>query len=93
MNTVPKETIARLLQLDAFEQDSTQITEETLTMLQGYVEILVREAVLRSVANKEEVKTEGIDVEDGNGDYSKSDETILTHEDLEKIIGLLLLDM
>lgn len=93
MNTVPKETIARIIQLDAFEQDSTQITEETLTMLQGYVEILVREAVLRSVANKEELKTEAVDVEGGNDNHTKNNETILTHEDLEKIIGLLLLDM
>lgn len=74
---MPKETIARILQLNSFEHESTTITEETLTMLQKYLELFVREAVQRSVANKE----------------SAGEEVRLTHEDLENITGMLLLDM
>ncbi|AQZ18446.1 MHF2 (YDL160C-A) [Zygosaccharomyces parabailii] len=77
MATVPKETIARILQLHSFEHVSTTITEETLAMLQKYLELFIREAVQRSVANKE----------------VSGDEVQLTHEDLENITGMLLLDM
>ncbi|GAV55175.1 hypothetical protein ZYGR_0AS04990 [Zygosaccharomyces rouxii] len=80
MSMVPKETIVRILKLQAFEHESTIITEETVTMLQKYLEVFVREAVQRSVANKD---SHG----EGNGEVQ------LNHEDLEKITGMLLLDM
>lgn len=83
MSIVPKETIVRILKLQAFEHESTAITEETVTMLQRYLEVFVREAVQRSVANKDLQGNQGI----GNGEIQ------LNHEDLEKITGMLLLDM
>lgn len=84
MSMVPKETIVRILKLQAFENDSTTVTEETVTMLQRYLEVFVREAVQRSVANKDSQYDH-----EGN----MNNEIQLNHEDLEKITGMLLLDM
>lgn len=56
-------------------------------MVQAYMERFIREAVMRSSTNKSEVKLEHAGT-DKNGT-----EIILSHEDLEKITGLLLLDM
>ncbi|QLQ79165.1 hypothetical protein HG537_0B05130 [Torulaspora globosa] len=88
-HAIPRETIGLLLEIGAFEHGTTKITEETVGMLQKYMEIFVREAVLRSQVNKEQVKKEQ-DVVYGKRDAK---EIILTHEDLENVTGLLLLDM
>lgn len=83
MSMVPKETIVRILKLQAFENESTSITEETVTMLQKYLDVFIREAVQRSIANKESQGNRG----NGEGEIE------LNHEDLEMITGMLLLDM
>lgn len=93
VETIPKETNARILQTCSFEHNSTRITEETLTMLQGYMEILVREAVLRSLANKEQAKQQDEGLFRSSNIKNENSEVELTHEDLENIAGLLLLDM
>ena len=82
---VPKDTIARVFQTCSFNNDSTRITESTLTVIEEYLEVFVREAVLRSVENKERVKEE-----DSN---RLNNDLVLTHKDLESVSGLLLLDM
>ncbi|CEP62575.1 Mhf2p LALA0_S05e08680g [Lachancea lanzarotensis] len=82
---VPKDTIARVFQTCSFNHDSTRITESTLTVIEEYLEVFVREAVLRSVENKDRVKEE-----DSN---RLNNELVLTHKDLESVSGLLLLDM
>ncbi|CCE91095.1 Mhf2p TDEL_0C02060 [Torulaspora delbrueckii] len=87
VDKIPKETIARTFQVGAFENESTNITDETVGMMQKYMEVFVREAVLRSSANKEQIKVEH------SGAQRNSNEIVLTHEDLENITGLLLLDM
>lgn len=87
VDKIPKETIARTFQVGAFENESTTITDETVGMMQKYMEVFVREAVLRSSANKEQIKVEH------SGTQRNSNEIVLTHEDLENITGLLLLDM
>lgn len=86
---VPKETIALTLEVGAFEHESTKITEETVDMLQKYMEVFVREAVMRSHANKEQIKKE----QDATHGRQAANELTLTHEDLENVTGLLLLDM
>lgn len=88
-NSIPKETIALALEVEAFEQDSTKITEETVSMLQKYMEVFVREAVMRSSVNKEQVKRE----QGALQAQEPASGVTLTHEDLENITGLLLLDM
>lgn len=90
---IPKETIARTLQIESFENESTRITEETVAMLQKYMEIFVREAVLRSATNKEQVKKMSSKDELPPNVHDDNNEILLTHEDLENITGLLLLDM
>ncbi|SCU92571.1 LANO_0E01376g1_1 [Lachancea nothofagi CBS 11611] len=84
-NTVPKDTIARIFQACSFTNESTRITESTLMLVDEYLEVFVREAVLRSVENKERIKDEHRD--------QLGDQLILTHKDLENVSGLLLLDM
>lgn len=88
-HAIPQDTIALILEVGAFEHGTTKITEETVGMLQKYMEIFVREAVLRSQVNKEQVKKEQ-DAVSGN---REAKEVTLTHEDLENVTGLLLLDM
>lgn len=82
--SLPKDTIARIFQNCSFTQDSTRITEDTVALTNKYIELFVREAVLRSLENKEKVKPETESLDNG---------TVLSHEDLEEISGLLLLDM
>ncbi|SCV99795.1 LAFE_0B02674g1_1 [Lachancea fermentati] len=82
---LPKDTIARIFQTCSFQHDSTRITENTLSLMDKYMELFIREAVLRSIENKEQVKQED--------DNQIDDSIVLTHKDLEKISGLLLLDM
>lgn len=82
--SLPKDTIARIFQTCSFTQDSTRITEDTIALTNKYIELFVREAVLRSLENKEKVKPETESLDNG---------TVLSHEDLEEISGLLLLDM
>ncbi|EDO17067.1 hypothetical protein Kpol_530p37 [Vanderwaltozyma polyspora DSM 70294] len=81
---IPKETIARLLETSSFEHSSTRITEDVVEGLQKYMELFVREAIMRSIETKAKLEEEnsftGVRVE-------------LTHTDLEEIAGLLLLDM
>ncbi|SCU81412.1 LAME_0B06964g1_1 [Lachancea meyersii CBS 8951] len=84
-HAVPKDTIARIFQTCSFSNESTRITESSLTLIDEYLTIFVREAVLRSIENKERVKEEGRD--------QLSDDLVLTHKDLESVSGLLLLDM
>ncbi|SCU89194.1 LADA_0E14158g1_1 [Lachancea dasiensis] len=82
---VPKDTIARIFQLCSFSDEGTRITESTLALIDEYLEIFVREAVLRSIENKERLKDENRD--------QLGNQLVLTHKDLENISGLLLLDM
>lgn len=82
---IPKNTLARILHMNSFESESTKITEETVESLQKYMELFVREAVLRSIENKERVQNEQNSFTGARMD--------LTHHDLEEIAGLLLLDM
>lgn len=94
VDKIPVETIARILQISSFQHYSTKITAETLMMLQDYMEILVREAVLRSIANKEEAEQEGLNRNMQHARLKHENEgMLLTHRDLERIAGLLLLDM
>lgn len=76
---IPKETIAQILQLEAFENADTKMTEETLSMIQRYMELFIREAMCRSLDNKEK--------ELGQTDI------VIDEKDLERVVGLLLLDM
>ncbi|AET39557.1 Mhf2p Ecym_4520 [Eremothecium cymbalariae DBVPG len=82
---VPSDTIARIFQLCSFTQDSTRITEDTITLTEKYIKLFVREAVLRSLENKDKVKKE-----DGKGSLIEG--PVLHHTDLEEISGILLLD-
>ncbi|SCU99327.1 LAFA_0G23354g1_1 [Lachancea sp. 'fantastica'] len=85
MSPVPKDTIARVFQTCSFSQDSTRITESTLTVIEEYLEVFVREAVLRSIENKERL---------GEQESNRlNNDLVLTHKDLESVSGLLLLDM
>lgn len=84
-DSVPKDTIARIFQTCSFQNDSTRITETTLTLVDEYLEIFVREAILRSIENKDQVKDEHQD--------QLGSQVVLTHKDLERVSGLLLLDM
>lgn len=103
---IPKSSIGRILQTSSFTSKDTRITEETVTKLQKYLELFVREAVLRSLDNKEEkIKNTSnnneeaqIRVKNEPGmDQSINDaiknQIELTPDDLEAITGLLLLDM
>lgn len=90
---IPKETIARTFQVGAFENESTNITDDTVSMVQKYMEVFVREAVLRSSANKEQLKLENAGAQPVSGAQRNASEVVLTHEDLENVTGLLLLDM
>ncbi|SCU93615.1 LAMI_0E14994g1_1 [Lachancea mirantina] len=83
---VPQDTIARVLETCSFESEDTRITESTVNLVDKYLEMFVREAVLRSLENKEqEVKQEE------NNPLREA--TVLTHKDLERVLGVLLLDM
>ncbi|CAR30079.1 Mhf2p [Lachancea thermotolerans CBS 6340] len=84
-NSIPSDTIARIFQTCSFKDDSTRITESTLSLVDAYLEVFVREALLRSIENKEQVKSEHQD--------QLGDQVVLTHKDLERVSGLLLLDM
>ncbi|CCE63772.1 hypothetical protein TPHA_0F02910 [Tetrapisispora phaffii CBS 4417] len=98
---IPKDTIARILQLESFGEE-TRISAESVGILQKYMELFVREAVLRSIENREQ-KQSNIEAlkkapAKANPDqlqtFQHSFNGIeLTHEDLEEISGLLLLDM
>ncbi|CCH61108.1 hypothetical protein TBLA_0E00470 [Henningerozyma blattae CBS 6284] len=101
---LPENTIARILQTSSFVDENTRITKNTVTKLQKYMELFIREAALRSLENKEEqisneksaVKNEpGLeDTKIFNDNNKLNDNDIeLSHEALEAITGLLLLDM
>lgn len=83
---IPTDTIARIFQVCSFTQDTTLITEDTVKITQKYIDLFIREAVLRSMENKEQIKKE-------EHESSFTDNVILTHTDLEDISGLLLLDL
>lgn len=75
-NTSFKTTLARILQTDSFSDPETRITEECVDLLEPYIELFVRECVLRSFETRED----NVDVK--NLDYT----------DIERIAGLLLMD-
>lgn len=69
-------TIARILQTEGFQDKNTKITEECMKLLEPYVELLIREGVLRALENKDE----------------SSPENVLEYTDLDSVAGLLLMD-
>ncbi|CDO93281.1 unnamed protein product [Kluyveromyces dobzhanskii CBS 2104] len=69
-------TIARILQTEGFQDNNTRITEECMKLLEPYVELFVREGVLRSVENKSD----------------SSPDSSVDFTDLEAVAGLLLMD-
>ncbi|AGO13490.1 AaceriACL158Wp [[Ashbya] aceris (nom. inval.)] len=82
---IPTDTIARLFQTCSFTQDSTKITEDAITLVERYMKLFIREAVLRSLENKEKVKQE-------KRADSFAEGPVLQHTDLEEISGVLILD-
>lgn len=79
--TVPSELLTRLL-YEFFESDKTKITKDANEAVARYVDIFVREAIARSVVERE----------GGNGTTSGGG-GFLEVEDLEKIAPQLLLDL
>ncbi|CAH01798.1 Mhf2p [Kluyveromyces lactis] len=69
-------TIARILQTEGFQDSNTRITEECMQLLEPYIELFVREGVLRSLENKADML---------------ADKTV-DFVDLEAVAGLLLMD-
>ncbi|AAS51070.1 ACL158Wp [Eremothecium gossypii ATCC 10895] len=82
---IPTDTIARLFHTCSFTQDSTKITEDAVTLVERYMKLFIREAVLRSLENKEKVKQE-------TRADSFAEGPVLQHTDLEEISGVLILD-
>lgn len=79
--TVPSELLTRLL-YEFFESDKTKITKDANEAVARYVDIFVREAIARSVMEREG----GNGTTTGGGGF-------LEVEDLEKIAPQLLLDL
>lgn len=71
-----KTTLTRILQTEIYKGNDTRITEECMDLLEPYVELFVREGVLRSLENAEQ---DGV-------------EKTLDYTDIESIAGLLLMD-
>lgn len=83
---LPEDTIARLMHEVAFEdKENTRIGTEVVSMIQQYIDVFAREAVVRSLEAYEER------VEMQENTTNKNEE--VNHEDLECVAGLLLLDM
>ncbi|AMD22041.1 HGL299Wp [Eremothecium sinecaudum] len=78
---IPGDTIARVFETCSFTQDDTRITEDTVMLVEKYMRLFIREAALRSLENKEVLN----DV--------KAENPVLQHGDLERISGVLLLDL
>ncbi|CCF56388.1 hypothetical protein KAFR_0B00900 [Kazachstania africana CBS 2517] len=77
--SIPKETISRILLNKLNENgENFSINTETVESVTKYTDVLIEEMVLRSLENKENI--------------AEATPT-LDVDDLEKIIGLLLLDM
>ncbi|CAB4252193.1 similar to Saccharomyces cerevisiae YDL160C-A Putative protein of unknown function [Maudiozyma barnettii] len=76
--TIPRETISRLVKHYLVDKQLT-VTPEVIEGISKYLESFVQEATLRSIENHEL-----------NG---HNQELVLEYDDLEKIIGLLMLDM
>lgn len=79
--TVPSDLVTRLL-YEFFESDKTKITKDANEAVARYVDIFVREAIARSVVERE----------GGNGTTTAGGE-FLEVEDLEKVVPQLLLDL
>ncbi|KAL3232877.1 hypothetical protein RNJ44_04793 [Nakaseomyces bracarensis] len=81
---IPGDTIARLMHEIAFEdKEHTRMSEEVVSKIQQYIDVFAKEAVVRSL----EAYEERVEMQD----LSQKEE--VTHEDLECVAGLLLLDM
>lgn len=78
---IPPALLSRLLH-DNFKNSDTRITKEAMTVVQRYIEIFTREAVVRSVLAKRQ----------GNQQGQPKDDNFFEVEDLEKIVPQLLLD-
>lgn len=86
---LPEDTIARLLHEVAFEdKENTRITKDVVSMLQRYIDVFAKEAVVRSL----EAFEERIEMQDSAHNNNNHNQQV-THEDLECVAGLLLLDM
>ncbi|CCD22353.1 Mhf2p NDAI_0A01950 [Naumovozyma dairenensis CBS 421] len=89
--TILLETIEKILRSESFQNKDTTITKETILMIQRYMDLFIKEAVIRSYENKVATQVEDFDDEE---DADEEDKTIeLTHLDLERIVGLLLMEL
>mgnify|MGYP003365586608 CR=1 FL=1 len=76
--TLPRETISRLVE-HYLSNKRTNVTPEVTEGITKYLELFIEEAILRSIENHKDSGTEK--------------ELHLEYDDLEKIIGLLMMDM
>ncbi|SMN18277.1 similar to Saccharomyces cerevisiae YDL160C-A MHF2 Putative protein of unknown function [Maudiozyma saulgeensis] len=77
---IPTETISRLVKHYLVDKQLT-VAPEVIEGICKYLELFVEEAALRSIENHE------------TKDNNNNQELVLEYDDLEKIIGLLMLDM
>lgn len=75
---LPRETISLLVK-HYLNNKQTNVTPEVTEGVTKYLELFTEEAILRSVENHK--------------DNGKGQELYLEYDDLEKIIGLLMMDM
>ncbi|AJP37592.1 Mhf2p [Saccharomyces cerevisiae YJM1078] len=77
-----KEALVKILSQNNSGKDM-KIADEVIPMIQKYLDIFIEEAALRSLQSHKEM----------NGKHDDKGPLELSHQDLERIVGLLLMDM
>ncbi|AJV11573.1 BMC_2a_G0007560.mRNA.1.CDS.1 [Saccharomyces cerevisiae] len=77
-----KEALIKILSQNEGGNDM-KIADEVVPMIQKYLDIFIDEAVLRSLQSHKDI----------NGERGDKSPLELSHQDLERIAGLLLMDM
>ncbi|CAI4057916.1 hypothetical protein N7582_000965 [Saccharomyces uvarum] len=79
---LPKEAIIKILSQNNSDKN-IKIDDKVIPMIQKYLEIFIEEAALRSLQSHK----------DSSGAHDGDGPLELSHLDLERIVGLLLMDM
>ena len=82
MVMLSKEALIKILSQNEGGNDM-KIADEVVPMIQKYLDIFIDGAVLRSLQSHKDI----------NGERGDKSPLELSHQDLERIVGLLLMDM
>ncbi|CAI4037748.1 hypothetical protein SMKI_04G0790 [Saccharomyces mikatae IFO 1815] len=77
-----KEALVKILSQNNCGKD-IEISDEVIPMIQKYLDIFIEEAALRSLQSHKDI----------NKEHDKKDPLELSHQDLERVVGVLLMDM